>query len=144
MRCLANNSARAAFLLLGLWAATGTAQCQSSGAGVGFRNDLKTPVIVQGVSVVNNMQRRGWSSKLGLGRHRISSTIYFYIENPAGGEAEYSADTDCLDDNWQPRIWEPLFGNQHWVADLPAFLATPPREDVRPLADEMPELAKIH
>lgn len=91
----------------------------------------------------NNMQRQGWSSKLGLGRHRISSTIYFYIENPAGGEAEYSADTDCLDDNWQPRIWEPLFGNQHWVADLPAFLATPPKEDVRLLADEMPELACI-
>jgi hypothetical protein len=29
------------------------------------------------------------------------------------------------------------------VADLPAFLATPPAEDVRLLADEMPELAKI-
>jgi catechol-2,3-dioxygenase len=92
----------------------------------------------------NNMQRQGWNSKLGLGRHRISSTIYFYIENPAGGEAEYSADTDCLDDSWQPRIWEPLFGNQHWVADLPAFLATPPNEDVKLLADEMPELAKLN
>ncbi|MDF2120255.1 VOC family protein [Roseiarcaceae bacterium H3SJ34-1] len=92
----------------------------------------------------NNMQRQGWNSKLGLGRHRISSTIYFYIENPAGGEAEYSADTDCLDDNWQPRIWEPLFGNQHWVADLPAFLTVPPNEDVRLLADEMPELAKVN
>jgi catechol 2,3-dioxygenase-like lactoylglutathione lyase family enzyme len=91
----------------------------------------------------NNMQRRGWNSKLGLGRHRISSTIYFYIENPAGGEAEYSADTDCLDDNWQPRIWEPLFGNQHWVADLPAFLTTPPDEDVHLLAEEMPDLAKV-
>ena len=32
----------------------------------------------------NNMQRCGWNSKLGLGRHRISSTIYFYVENPAG------------------------------------------------------------
>jgi catechol 2,3-dioxygenase-like lactoylglutathione lyase family enzyme len=91
----------------------------------------------------NNMQRCGWNSKLGLGRHRISSTIYFYVENPAGGEAEYSPDTDCLDDSWQPRVWEPLFGNQHWVADLPAFLATPPAEDVRLLADEMPELATI-
>lgn len=29
------------------------------GAGVGFRNDLKVPVIVQGVSLVNNMPRRG-------------------------------------------------------------------------------------
>jgi hypothetical protein len=61
------------------------------------------------------MQRQEWTSKLGLGRHRISSTIYFYIESPAGGAAEYSADTDCL---WQPRIWGPLFGNQHWIVDL--------------------------
>lgn len=91
----------------------------------------------------NHMQRRDWSSKLGLGRHRISSTIYFYIESPAGGEAEYSADTDCLDDRWQPRIWGPLFGNQHWVADLPEFLAKQPAEDVRPLADELPELVGV-
>ena len=87
----------------------------------------------------NHMQRCDWSSKLGLGRHRISSTIYFYVESPAGGEAEYSADTDCLDDRWQPRIWEPLFGNQHWVADLPDFLTKQPKQDVRLLAEEMPE-----
>lgn len=91
----------------------------------------------------NHMQRKGWTSKLGLGRHRISSTLYFYIQSPAGGEAEYSADTDCLDDTWQPRIWEPMFGNQHWVAALPEFLATPPKEDVRLLSDERPDLARI-
>jgi catechol 2,3-dioxygenase-like lactoylglutathione lyase family enzyme len=91
----------------------------------------------------NHMQRQGWKSKLGLGRHRISSTLYFYIESPTGGECEYSADTDCLDDSWQPRIWEPLFGNQYWVAALPPFLETAPRADVKLLADEDPELARI-
>jgi hypothetical protein len=89
----------------------------------------------------NHMQRQEWASKLGLSRHRISSTIYFYIESPAGGEAEYSADTDCLDGRWQPRIWGPLFGNQ--IADLPEFLAKPPDEDVCLLAEERPELANI-
>ena len=29
------------------------------GASVGFRNDLKSPVVVQGVSVVNGVVRRG-------------------------------------------------------------------------------------
>jgi hypothetical protein len=29
------------------------------GAGIGFRNDAKVPVIVQGASIVNNMLRRG-------------------------------------------------------------------------------------
>jgi hypothetical protein len=48
-----------------------------------------------------------------------------------GGEAEYPADTDYLDDDWQPRIWEPLFGNQHWVAALHPFLEILPLEDVR-------------
>jgi catechol 2,3-dioxygenase-like lactoylglutathione lyase family enzyme len=91
----------------------------------------------------NHMQRAGWKSKLGLGRHRISSTLYFYIESPTGGEAEYSADTDCLDDAWEPRIWEPMFGNQYWVAALPQFLETAPRADVKLLADEFPDLAKI-
>lgn len=91
----------------------------------------------------NQMQRKGWKSKLGLGRHRISSTLYYYIQCPAGGEAEYSTDTDCLDDSWRPRLWEPLFGNQYWVASLPPFLQTAPSEDVRFLEDELPELARI-
>ena len=89
------------------------------------------------------MQRTGWTSNLGLGRHRLSSTIYAYINNPAGGEAEYSADTDCLDDRWQPRIWNPPFANQHWVANLPEFLIKHPEEDVRLLVEVDPELARI-
>jgi catechol-2,3-dioxygenase len=91
----------------------------------------------------NHMQRGGWSSNLGLGRHRISSTIYFYYTNPAGGEAEYSADTDCLDDNWQPRVWGPMYGNQHWIADLPPFLLQLPEEDMTLLSDVDPNLASI-
>jgi hypothetical protein len=55
------------------------------------------------------------------------------------GAAEYSADTDCL---WQPRIWGPLFGNQHWIVDLSRV---PKRsdEDVRLLAEEQSELVNI-
>jgi hypothetical protein len=36
----------------------------------------------------------------------------------------------------------PLFGNQHWIADLPEFLTKGPDEDVRLLAEQQPELAK--
>ena len=36
-----------------------TAHAQFRGAAVGFRNDLKTPIIVQGFTVVNGMQKRG-------------------------------------------------------------------------------------
>ncbi len=44
----------------------------------------------------NHMQRQEWASKLGLGRHRISSTIYFYIESRAGGEAESHSEENIL------------------------------------------------
>ena len=117
------------------WARTGKPQFLHISFGVENLDEL--------LAGANDMQRKGWHSKLGLGRHRISSTLYFYIESPAGGEAEYSADPDCLDDSWQPRIWEPLFGNQHWVAALPEFLATAPKEDVHLLAEERPDLARI-
>lgn len=62
------------------------------------------------------MQQRGWNSALGLGRHRISSTFFYYFDNPAGGDAEYSTDTDYLDDDWVPRVWGRKFGHIWWVA----------------------------
>lgn len=62
------------------------------------------------------LQRKGWKSALGLGRHRISSTFFYYFENPAGGDAEYSTDTDYLDDDWVPRVWGRKFGHIWWVA----------------------------
>lgn len=77
----------------------------------------------------NHMSRRGWEpSHFGLGRHRIDSALFYYLPCPAGGEAEYGADSDCVDDAWVPRQWpEPLFAYAHWVHDLPPFLRTPPK-----------------
>ena len=68
----------------------------------------------------NIMEKRGWSntsrnSSGGLSRHRISSAIYYYVDCPAGGEAEYHADTDYLDDNWIPRVWDFKFGSLLWA-----------------------------
>ena len=63
---------------------------------------------------------RDRKSRLGLGRHRISSAIYCYVPNPNGGEAEYTCDTDYLDDNWIPRVWQWQFGAAMWTHDPPA------------------------
>jgi hypothetical protein len=52
----------------------------------------------------NHMQRQEWTSKLGLGRHRISSTISVSRAQQVNKQ--------------QPRIRGPLFGNQHWIVDL--------------------------
>jgi catechol 2,3-dioxygenase-like lactoylglutathione lyase family enzyme len=74
------------------------------------------------------MQRRGWKSQLGLGRHRISSSIFYYIQNPCG-ESEYSADTDYVDDAWRPGIWDPRLAKFHWMGERAAFSAEALPED---------------
>lgn len=69
------------------------------------------------------VERRGWpKSSWGLGRHRISSGAFLYLKCPAGGEAEYGADIDVLDDRWVPRIWEASFGSNIFMHNLPVFL----------------------
>jgi catechol 2,3-dioxygenase-like lactoylglutathione lyase family enzyme len=79
----------------------------------------------------NHMVRCGWEpSHLGLGRHRIDSALFYYIPCPAGGEAEYGADADYIDDGWVPRDWHaPLFAYAHYVHNLPPFLMKPPAWD---------------
>jgi len=76
----------------------------------------------------NHMVRRGWeASHFGLGRHRIDSALFYYLPCPAGGEAEYGADSDCVDDAWVPRDWDhPLFAYAHHVHNLPPFLRDEP------------------
>lgn len=76
----------------------------------------------------NYMERKGWpKSHLGLGRHRIDSALFFYLPCPTGGEAEYGADGDYIDDAWVPREWTvPLFGYAHFVHNLPEWLHEAP------------------
>ena len=88
------------------------------------------------------MQREGWTSDVGLGRHRISSLVFYYMNSPAGGQTEYSADSDYLDDRWTPRMWDQDFGQHHWLAALPesariaATGVAEPVGGVRPRLDE--------
>lgn len=72
----------------------------------------------------NYMDRQGWKNTSmnasgGISRHRISSAIYYYMDNPSGGEAEYHADTDYVDDNWVPRAWDFKFGSLMWSHNTP-------------------------
>ncbi len=83
----------------------------------------------------DHMQRCGWKSDLGIGRHRIGSSAFYYVTNPAGGMSEYSADTDYLTDEWQPRLWEPRFGNWHWLGKVPDAFMNEPDWDVSIIAD---------
>jgi catechol 2,3-dioxygenase-like lactoylglutathione lyase family enzyme len=74
-----------------------------------------------------HMERQGWpKSPVGLGRHRIGSALFLYIHSPLGGEIEYGADVDAIDDTWVPHIWSMEFGYQVFVHNLPSFLMKEP------------------
>lgn len=92
----------------------------------------------------NYMERRGWTpSSYGLGRHRIASSLFLYLPAPTGGEAEYGADSDALDDNWIPRSWDPLFGYAHWFHDMPAFWSQGTDWDVSFVAAHAPSRGSV-
>jgi len=84
----------------------------------------------------NHMRAQGWNldgrgGLHGLGRHRISSALFYYMPCPAGGDAEYHADSDYVDDHWIPRDWEPMFGTAIWMTDPPHFMPKEPSWDVK-------------
>jgi len=92
----------------------------------------------------NHMQRQGWPRSVwGLGRHRIASSVFMYLPCPAGGQAEYGADSDMLDDNWIPRVWNPLFGFFSFITNMPPFAMDAAPWDVT-YADGYLPVAKPH
>jgi len=73
------------------------------------------------------MERQGWSSSpFGVGRHRIGSALFLYLPSPLGGEMEYGADVDALDDTWVPHVWGLQFGFQAFLHSPPPFLMNEP------------------
>ena len=52
-----------------------------------------------------HVARRGWTTRIGPGRHPISSAYFWYVDNPAGGLAEYYADEDYCTVNWKAEAW---------------------------------------
>ncbi|MBA4088321.1 MAG: hypothetical protein C0491_11070 [Novosphingobium sp.] len=82
----------------------------------------------------NYLDRRGYAYgdwNWGFGRHRLTSAAFLYVPCPAGGEAEYGADCDCVDDSWKPRIWDGAFGTAIYMTNLPDFMKGEPNWDVR-------------
>ena len=95
----------------------------------------------------NFMRNRGWlmdgkGGLHGLGRHRISSALFYYMPSPAGGDAEYHADSDYADDQWIPREWEPLFGTAIWMTDPPHFMPKEPSWDVKVFTRDVNSIGK--
>ncbi|SFG42728.1 Glyoxalase/Bleomycin resistance protein/Dioxygenase superfamily protein [Novosphingobium sp. CF614] len=81
----------------------------------------------------NYLDRKGWKNNgWGLGRHRLTSAAFLYTDTVAflGGEMEYGADCDVIDDSWKPRVWDGPFGTAIFMHELPAWMQDYPNWDV--------------
>ena len=65
------------------------------------------------------MKSNGWQPDTTPGRHILGSNLYWYFRNPSGGNTEYFADMDCMDDDWKPRIWDQNPGFSLWSLSDP-------------------------
>jgi catechol 2,3-dioxygenase-like lactoylglutathione lyase family enzyme len=64
-----------------------------------------------------NMKNKGWNADSAPGRHILGSNLFWYFSNPSGGNVEYFADMDQMDDNFQTRNWEKTPGYAMWTLD---------------------------
>jgi catechol 2,3-dioxygenase-like lactoylglutathione lyase family enzyme len=53
-----------------------------------------------------HMQKQGWKTYSGPGRHTLGSNYFWYFESPCGGSMEFYSDMDYLTDAWEAREWE--------------------------------------
>lgn len=86
----------------------------------------------------NWLERRGYTFEgWGLGRHRLTSAAFLYMYRPEfGGDIEYGADCDMVDDSWKPRIWDGAFGTAIFMHDLPDWMMGEPNWDVSYARDD--------
>lgn len=52
------------------------------------------------------LNKNGWETAVGPGRHYISSGCFWYFKSPLGGALEYCADEDIATEKWQTRMFE--------------------------------------
>lgn len=46
---------------------------------------------------------KGYQTAWGPGRHIFGANVFWYFQSPFGGNIEYDADMDVVDDHWVPR-----------------------------------------
>ena len=70
---------------------------------------------VQEVMVVGErLQKAGFPTAFGPGRHELGSNWYWYFNTPLGAAFEVAADMDRADDDWVPGVWESAKHVQGW------------------------------
>lgn len=64
------------------------------------------------------MEKQGWQTEIGPGRHPISSSFFWYFKSPLGGMIEYTCNEDFLTEDWVARNLEYSIGmTTEWAID---------------------------
>ena len=64
------------------------------------------------------MEKQGWGTEIGPGRHPISSSFFWYFKSPLGGMIEYTCNEDFLTRSWVPRDLEYSVGmTTEWAVE---------------------------
>ena len=67
-----------------------------------------------------HIDKKGWETEVGPGRHPVSSAYFWYFKNPCGGAAEYFADSDVATAEWKPHNYKiNRFSEWHLVDGIP-------------------------
>jgi catechol 2,3-dioxygenase-like lactoylglutathione lyase family enzyme len=64
------------------------------------------------------LNKQGWKTARGPGRHILGSNYYWYFVTPMGGALELSADIDQVDDNLVPGDYDSLGDISGWLTNL--------------------------
>ena len=89
----------------------------------------------------SKMHRCGWQVGMGPGRHRVSSWLFTYFRSPTGGQIEYSADGDYVNDDWTPSLYDFPFAHVQWTTQLDTNTKQAPGT-AEPLGASVPKLAE--
>ena len=65
-----------------------------------------------------HLNKQGWKTARGPGRHVLGSNYFWYFVTPMGGAFELSADIDQIDDNWVPGEWNSLGEVSGWLTAM--------------------------
>jgi naringenin degradation protein FdeC len=64
------------------------------------------------------LNKQGWKTARGPGRHVLGSNYYWYFVTPMGGAFELSADIDQIDDDWVAGEWNALSDVSGWLTTM--------------------------
>lgn len=68
-----------------------------------------------------HIDRKGWPTEVGPGRHPVSSAYFWYFRTPWGGAFEYFSDSDFVTEKWKPTSFrQNRFSEWHLVDGIPA------------------------